>query len=114
MTAEQFRAIALSFPEAIEAAHMGHPDFRAGGKIFATLGYQNEGRGVLILSPEEQKEVISQHSEMFEPVPGGWGRRGATQVILKQVTRPVLEAAMRKAWKRKAPKRLSNPRRVTT
>jgi hypothetical protein len=114
MTAEQFRAIALSFPEAVEAVHMGHPDFRVGGKIFATLGYQNEGRGVLILSPEEQQEVISQHPEMFEPVPGGWGRRGSTQVLLKQVTRPVLETAMRKAWKRKAPKRLSNPRRVTT
>jgi hypothetical protein len=114
MTAEQFRAIALSFSEAIEAAHMGHPDFRVGGKIFATLGYANDGRGVLLLSPEEQQEVISQHPEMFEPVPGGWGRRGSTQVLLKQVTRPVLEAAMRKAWKRKAPKRLSNPRRVTT
>jgi hypothetical protein len=113
MTAEQFRAIALSFPEAVEAVHMGHPDFRVGGKIFATLGYQNEGRGVLILLPEEQQEVISQDPGMFEPVPGGWGRRGATQVILKQVTRPVLEAAMQKAWQRKAPKRLSKPRPVT-
>src|SRR5438132_8889105 len=43
MTAAQFREIALSFPEAVEAAHMGHPDFRVGGRIFATLGYQNEG-----------------------------------------------------------------------
>ena len=49
MTAAQFREIALSFPEAVEAAHMGHPDFRVGGRIFATLGYQNEGRGVLLL-----------------------------------------------------------------
>src|SRR4029453_6925658 len=112
MTAEQFRAIALSFPEAIEAAHRGHPDFRVGGKIFATLGYQNEGRGVLILSLEEQKEVISQHPEMFEPVPGGWGLRGSTQLLLKQITRPVLEAAMPKAWQRKAPKRLSKLRPV--
>ncbi len=36
---------------------MGHPDFRVGGRIFATLGYQNEGRGVLLLSPEEQQEM---------------------------------------------------------
>ena len=57
MTSAQFREIALSFPEAVEAAHMGHPDFRVGGKIFATLGYQNEGCGVLLLSPEEQQEV---------------------------------------------------------
>jgi hypothetical protein len=110
MTAAQFREIALSFPEAVEAAHMGHPDFRVGGKIFATLGYQNEGRGVLILSPEEQRELISQYPEMFEPVPGGWGLRGSTQVLLKQITRPVLQAAMTRAWQRKAPKRLSKPR----
>ena len=110
MTAAQFREIALSFPEAVEATHMGHPDFRLGGKIFATLGYPNEGRGVLVLSPEEQQELISQHPEMFEPVPGGWGRRGSTQVLLKQITRPVLRAAMRKAWQMKAPKRLSKSR----
>ena len=111
MTAAQFREIALSFPEAVEAAHMGHPDFRVAGRIFATLGYQNEGRGVLLLSPEEQQEMISQHPKMFEPVPGGWGRRGSTRVVLARITRPVLEAAMRKAWQRKAPKRLSKPRR---
>jgi hypothetical protein len=112
MTAAQFREIALSFPDTVEAAHMGHPDFRVGGKIFATLGYLYEGRGVLLLSPEEQQDLISQHPEMFEPVLGGWGRRGSTQVLLTQITRTVLEAAMRKAWRRKAPKRLSKPRRV--
>ena len=111
MTAAQFREIALSFPEAVEAAHMGHPDFRVAGRIFATLGYQNEGRGVLLLSPEEQQEMISRYPKMFEPVSGGWGRRGSTQVVLARITRPVLEAAMRKAWQRKAPKRLSKPRR---
>jgi hypothetical protein len=111
MTAAQFREMALSFPEAVEAAHMGHPDFRVGGKIFATLGYQNEGCGVLLLSPEEQQEMISHDPKMFEPVPGGWGRRGSTQVVLARITRAVLEAAMRKAWQRKAPKRLSKPRR---
>ena len=114
MTTEQFREMALSFPEAVEAAHMGHPDFRVGGvggKIFATLGYPNDTRAVLVLLPDEQKEVISQHPEMFEPVPGGWGHRGSTQVLLKQITRPILKAAMRKAWQRKAPKRLSKARR---
>ena len=112
MTAAHFRKIALSFPEAVEAAHMGHPDFRVGGRIFATLGYQNEGRGVLLLSPGEQEEIISQHPEMFEPVPGGWGRRGSTQVVLGRTTPAVLEAAMKKAWLRKAPKRSSKFRRV--
>src|SRR2546430_14073071 len=110
MTAAQFREIALSFPQAVEAAHMGHPDFRVCGKIFATLGYANDGRGVLLLSPDEQQELISQHPEMFELVPGGWGLRGSTQVLLKQITRRALQAAMTKAWQRRVPKRFCKPR----
>jgi len=38
MTANDFRQIALSLPETEERAHMDHPDFRVGGKIFATVG----------------------------------------------------------------------------
>ena len=38
MTADEFRSLALGFPESSEEAHMGHPDFRVRGKIFATLG----------------------------------------------------------------------------
>jgi hypothetical protein len=109
MTTEQFRNIALNFPEAVEGAHMGHPDFRVGGRIFATLGYPGQGRGVLVLSPDEQQELIREYPEMFEPVPGGWGRTGSTQVLLAKITRSILKPAMRKAWQRKAPKRLSKP-----
>src|SRR5438552_13315616 len=108
MTGAQFREMALSFPEAVEAAHMGHPDFRVGGRIFATLGYQNERRGVLLLSPEEQQEMISQHPKMFEPVPGGWGRRGSTQVDLTRIMWLILEAVNRMSLYRIASKRLCN------
>jgi predicted DNA-binding protein (MmcQ/YjbR family) len=36
MTEDDFRKLALSLPEAEESSHMNHPDFRVGGKIFAT------------------------------------------------------------------------------
>ena len=110
MTAAHFPKFALGFPETIEAAHVGHPDFRVGGKMFATLGYPNEECAVLLLSPEEQRQLVSQYPKMFESVPGGWGRRGSTQVLLNHVTKPVLKAAMERAWMRKAPKRLSKLR----
>ena len=42
MTAAEFRRLALSLPEAEEREHMHHPDFRVGGKIFATLGYPDK------------------------------------------------------------------------
>ena len=30
--------MALSLPEATQGAHGGHPDFRVGNKVFASLG----------------------------------------------------------------------------
>jgi len=54
MTAAEFRRFALSLPDAIEASHMGHPDFRVGGKIFATLGYPHRAIGVVILTPDSR------------------------------------------------------------
>ena len=54
MTDDDFRKIALSLPEAIESAHMGHPDFRVGGKIFATL-MPEDGWGMVKLTPDEQE-----------------------------------------------------------
>jgi hypothetical protein len=106
MTAAEFRKIALSFPEAVEASHVAHPDFRVGGRIFATLGYPDECYGVLMLTPDEQQELIGRYPEMFDAVKGGWGRRGSTQVLLQSANRRVLESAMQRAWRKRAPKRL--------
>jgi len=72
MKADDFRRIALSLPEASESAHMGHPDFPVGGKIFATLGYPNRETGVIILPPDEQERLIRAYPDTFEPVKGAW------------------------------------------
>jgi hypothetical protein len=58
MTAGDFSEIALSFPEAIESAHMSHPDFRVRGRIFATLGYPDDEWGMIKLTPEEQRKFV--------------------------------------------------------
>jgi hypothetical protein len=73
MTARDFREIALSFPEAIESAHMSHPDFRVGGRIFATLGYPDEEWGMIKLTAEEQRKFVQANPDMFRPVKGAWG-----------------------------------------
>src|SRR5438552_6424725 len=73
MTRDDFRKLALSFPEAIQSAHMRHPDFRVGGKIFATLGYPNEDSAVVKLSRDEQTEFVQSNPEVFKPVKGAWG-----------------------------------------
>jgi hypothetical protein len=105
MTADEFRQLALSFAGASEAAHVGHPDFRVRGKIFATLGYPEEDFGVLVLTPEAQGQAIGRHPEVFEPAAGGWGRRGSTHVRLSNARPAQLQPWMELAWRRIAPKK---------
>ena len=99
MTANDFRKLALSFPDTVEAAHMGHPDFRARGKIFATFPSADEKVGMVKLTPEQQAMFVKDEPTMFQPVPGGWGKGGATQVLLKPATKTEVRRAMETAWK---------------
>ena len=110
MTPADFRRLALSLPDTTEASHFNVPDFRVGGKIFATLGYEKHGQGVLLLTPEQQAGMIQDAPEIFSPVPGGWGRKGSTLVRLSTVTGDILEAALRTAWSNKLQK--PKPQRV--
>lgn len=98
MTAADFRRIALSLDGAEESSHMGSPDFRVGGRIFATLAAQSKGYGNLMLSPELQADLIEARSDVFVPVAGGWGRMGATHVRLAETTTKVLTGALLMAW----------------
>jgi hypothetical protein len=106
VTPDDFRKIALSMPEAIESAHMGHPDFRVGGKIFATLMYPDGDSGMVKLNPEQQAQLVKSKPRIFAPIPGGWGKKGATLVHLKAATRTAVRSAMLTAWTNTAPKRL--------
>ena len=90
MTGEEFRRLALTLPEASEQSHMGHPDFRVRGKIFATLAYPDEARAMVKLQHEQQDALTRARPEMFAPVPGGWGRRGATYVTLSAADEPAV------------------------
>ena len=105
MTAEKFRELALSLPDAVEAAHMGHPDFRVGGKIFATLG-PDEKWGMVKLTPREQAKLITAEPVVFHPASGAWGRRGCTIVRLRQAKVLTVRHALLAAWRNTAPKRL--------
>ncbi|MEY2511571.1 MAG: hypothetical protein QOE26_2334 [Verrucomicrobiota bacterium] len=106
MTAAEFRRIALSLPEAEESAHMSHPDFRVGGKIFATLGYPDVDHGMVILPPEEQARFVQTYPKVFTPAKGAWGKRGSTAVSLGAVDKATLKRAMEIAWRKRAPKDL--------
>ena len=107
MTAEGFRRLALAFPEALESEHMRHPDFRVGGRIFATLGYPDASFGMVKLAAEQQELFLSAAPEVFAPAKGAWGKRGSTTVRLARASAATLRDAMAAAWRNVVPKRLA-------
>jgi hypothetical protein len=98
MTAADFRRIALSFPHTEESSHMGSPDFRIGGHIFATLASEKQGYGNLMLTPELQQAFLADQPEFFLPIAGGWGRMGATHIRLAPATEDILAGALLAAY----------------
>lgn len=102
LTSAKFRAMALDLFEAVEGSHMGHPDFRIGGKIFASLG-ADETWGMVKLTPEQQAKVIKAEPDAYRPASGAWGRGGATIVTLKHAKVASVRAALASAWKNIAP-----------
>ncbi|HLG15659.1 MAG TPA: MmcQ/YjbR family DNA-binding protein [Blastocatellia bacterium] len=107
MSENDFRRMALNLPETSEVGHMGHPDFRVAGKIFATLGYPGQGWAMVKLTPEQQQAFVGGEPDVFAPVKGGWGRAGATSVKLKAAKKTTLRSALVLAWRNRAPKRLA-------
>jgi hypothetical protein len=106
VTADDFRKLALSLPEAVESAHMNHPDFRVRGKIFATL-WHDDAWGMVKVTPEDQQRFILAEPTVFQPVKGAWGRRGATRVRLEAAREETLWPALVAAWRNTAPRRLA-------
>ena len=104
MTPDDFRRLALALPEAVESSHMGTVDFRV-GRIFATLGYPNASFGMVSLTREHQDIVVGVEPKMFRPVPGAWGLKGATLVVLEAADEQTLRGALEAAWRLKANKR---------
>ena len=98
MRVSDFRRMALVMPGVIEAEHMGHPDFRAAGRIFATL--HADGRhGMVKLSPEQQKQFVTEQPAMFVPENGAWGRQGCTRVMISPAEQEIVGEAMTLAWR---------------
>src|ERR1700743_465198 len=112
MTANRFRRIALALPQAVEGEHQGHADFRVGKRIFATLGYPDQAWGMVKLTPEQQAMLVEAEPEIFRPVPGGWGKRGSTNVRLTKADPATLQSALAMAWRNIAPKSLIDAKKA--
>ncbi|MCE9634995.1 MAG: MmcQ/YjbR family DNA-binding protein [Planctomycetes bacterium] len=107
MNADDFRGLALSFPGTEEKAHMAHPDFRVGGKIFASLTSNEDPSGMVKVSPAEQAALLAEAPLVYRPANGAWGRQGCTLVRLAAANETSVRRALAAAWRGTAPKRLA-------
>ena len=98
MNAQDFRRLALGMKGAIESAHMGHPDFRVNGRIFATLHHDHQW-GMVKLTPDEQRVFVRENRGVFVPENGAWGLQGCTAVRLDAADEDVLGEALTLAWR---------------
>ncbi len=98
LTAETFRALALELEGTAEGGHMGHADFRRRGRVFATLGYPRNGFAMVKLTPDQQTMLTQAEPAIFSPVSGGWGRKGATLLLLAEADEATARSALQMAW----------------
>lgn len=102
---EQARKAALSLPESEEKPHFQLTSFRVNDKIFATI-HADKNYMMVKLSAIDQSVFCSYDKDVIFPVPGGWGRKGATFINLKKVNRAMFVDALTMAWKTTAPVKL--------
>jgi hypothetical protein len=110
MTETQYRRMALALEGAIESAHMGHPDFRAHGRVFATL-LNDRQRGALMLTPEQQRRFITA-SLAFTPAAGAGGAGGSTIVTIADVDQELLGEALTLAFQNAAARKAGSGKRA--
>ena len=97
------RDLALALPGASEAPHFHRLALRTPRKTFATL--DASARDInLMFDPDLRDFYCEQAPHAFAPVPGGWGRMGATRCDLATVDEPTLVSALQAAHQLAAPK----------
>jgi hypothetical protein len=99
MTPAAFAKLALAHEGVTQGAHGGHPDFRAGGKVFASLGFKGPDSATVKLTPEQQEMLVAAEPAIFSAVTGRWGQRGYTMIHLPAADATTMKSALAMAWK---------------
>lgn len=106
ITIEAVRKLAMSFKETTEQPHFHLISFRIKNKIFCTI-HEKDERIMVKLSPEDQSVFHAFDTSVIYPVPGFWGKKGATFIDLKTVRKSILKDALTVAYCTAAPKKLA-------
>jgi hypothetical protein len=104
-TGDDFRAIALSLPQAEERETWGHPTFRVRNKMFAAMASDGTSAS-LKATKEAQAALVGSEPEVFS-IPAYVGHHGWVGVALAGVDPEELRELITEAWLMTAPKRLA-------
>ena len=99
-----FRALALSLPEATEKEAWGHPTFRVRNKMFASAA-TDLSTATVKSTLEEQRALTQSEPDTFF-VPKYVGKHGWIGMQLDRVDPEELRELVIEAWRMTAPKRL--------
>jgi hypothetical protein len=69
--------------------------------------HPDEGFGMVKLTPPQQQTFVTSEPDVFSPVKGAWGGRGATAVTLESADKVSVRNALLMAWRNVAPKALA-------
>ena len=108
-----FRRLALALEGVVESAHMGHPDFRAHGRIFCTIQHDPQW-GALMLTPEQQRRFVGDYPNAFKPAAGAWGASGSTLVHFASIDEEIMGEALTLCWQNAAAKGAAKGRKGAT
>lgn len=101
MDSGRARQLALELPEAVEKSHFGKADFRVRNRIFVSL--PENDRAVIKLDRDQQEMMTAAEPLVFKPVPGGWGQKGWTSIMLDACNELTFRSAVRTSWRNVAP-----------
>jgi hypothetical protein len=103
VSADRARELALALPAVSEAPHWHRRAFRTPRKIFATL--DADARDLNLMFDQDLRDFYCEQApQAFSPVPGGWGRRGATCCNLEAVDEATFVSALKAAYQLAAPR----------
>lgn len=92
MTHDEFAALALSLSDVEEGAHFGKRDFRAGGKVFASLPSPTTAN--IGFTPDQQQLMREVHGQLYAPLAKSWGARGWTALDLRRADVEIVLSAL--------------------
>ncbi len=104
MTPAAFLKLALSLPEVAQGKHQGGGDLRVAGRIFSSPADRPGGAAYLKLTPDQQAMLCEAEPDTFAPVPGGWGKKGATWIYPAKADAKTARSALWMAWRNAASK----------